>query len=110
MLTDADATVVKRDPELPGLGLVLDPDAIAPLVAKHWPDVDLNTLGCTYVRYKPGQSCLVAYQAELGRERVSFVAKCFRPQEPGNGEGCGINLPDGNVERSHQSFMSPGRP
>lgn len=58
MLSVPDAALVRNDPGIPDLRIVLDPDALAALVgAVVTPD---------YVRYKPGTSCLTGFRVEQG--------------------------------------------
>lgn len=68
MLAPADAAVVARDRALPGLSLVLDPDAMAERIGRSRPGRVPVTAQATYVRYKPGTSCLVGYRL-VGLER-----------------------------------------
>lgn len=72
MLLPADADVARRDRDLPGLAVVLDPDAFAEAVAAPVP------LRPLYVRYKPHTSCLVAYRTAGADEGVQVVATCYR--------------------------------
>jgi aminoglycoside phosphotransferase (APT) family kinase protein len=73
MLSPADADVARRDPDLPGLALVLDPDAFAEAIGAPVP------LRPIYVRYKPGTSCLVAYRLDGEEAGVQLAATCYRP-------------------------------
>lgn len=79
MLSRADAAVVRRDPALPGLATVLDPDALAATLRRLLPTADSGTARSTYVRYKPGTNCLVAYQLETDGVTVDVHAKAHRP-------------------------------
>jgi hypothetical protein len=64
MLSAPDADLVRRETALPGLATLLDPDAFAAVLRDaalaRWPD----EVRVTYVRYKPGTSCLVGYRVE----------------------------------------------
>ena len=73
MLLPADAAVARRDPALPGLAVVLDPDIFAEAVGAPM------ALRPVYVRYKPGTSCLVAYRLGGEETGVQVVATCYRP-------------------------------
>lgn len=57
MLSPADAALVARDPDLPGLAVLLDDDALPSLLGV--PVVR------RYVRYKPGTSCVLGATADL---------------------------------------------
>ena len=58
--------LVRRDPAIPGLAVVFDCDAFADALRRAAPEVDLRTTQITYVRYKPGAFCRVAYRLDLG--------------------------------------------
>lgn len=62
MLLPPDAALVRRDRELPGLELLFDTAALARRLQAV--TGALRDLSPTYVRYKPGTSCLVAYRTE----------------------------------------------
>lgn len=81
MLTPADAAIVRRDQAVPGLALVLDDDALSGELRKGWPELGLVSARATYVRYKPGTSCLVAYRFDLGDREVPAFAKAYRQGE-----------------------------
>ncbi|MHC4415976.1 MAG: aminoglycoside phosphotransferase family protein [Planctomycetota bacterium] len=61
MLCQADASLVRRDPLIPGLGTLLDPEAFAESLRRAYPGAGVTTAEPRYVRYKPGTSCLVGY-------------------------------------------------
>jgi hypothetical protein len=79
MLSSADAALVRRDPALPGLATVLDPDALVAALSRLLPAADLGPARSTYVRYKSGANCLVAYRIELAGVEVDVHAKAHRP-------------------------------
>ncbi|MBW2395704.1 MAG: phosphotransferase [Deltaproteobacteria bacterium] len=58
MLSWGDEAVVRRDPELRGLGLLLDPEVLAALIAIQMPELGVRSLRIDYLRYKPGTRCL----------------------------------------------------
>jgi aminoglycoside phosphotransferase (APT) family kinase protein len=62
MLTPADADLARRDPTLPSLAVLLDPDAFAALLSSSIPSLAPMSVRPLYVRYKPGTRCLVAYE------------------------------------------------
>lgn len=77
MLSAADAEVVRRDPNLPGLAMLLDPEALAATLKTALPTAKVNNVRPTYVRYKPGTSCLVAYRLRMAEREIDFYAKAF---------------------------------
>jgi aminoglycoside phosphotransferase (APT) family kinase protein len=62
MLHPPDAALARRDPALPGLGLLLDTAALSRRLQSA--GVALPDLSPAYIRYKPGTSCLVAYRID----------------------------------------------
>ena len=54
----ADQDIVRRDPSLPGLGLLLDDAALLSLLQRHLPEAGIASLRVEYLRYKPASSCL----------------------------------------------------
>ncbi len=73
MLAPPDAELAARDAAVAGLATVLDPDALAARWAALVPGLDAARP--TYVRYKPGTSCLVGVRARIdGREVDGYAA------------------------------------
>ncbi len=79
-LTLHDAAVAARDPGLPGLALLLDAERLAEAVARLLPDASLQALEPSYLRYKPGTSCLAGFTAMTRHGRVDFAAKAYKPR------------------------------
>ncbi|MGH3090003.1 MAG: phosphotransferase family protein [Rubrobacteraceae bacterium] len=77
MLSSSVADIVKRDPTLPGLATLLDPDAFAGKLRSSLPDRDVRTADITYVKYRPGESCLVGYRIEAGESVTEAYAKAY---------------------------------
>jgi aminoglycoside phosphotransferase (APT) family kinase protein len=78
MLSGCDAELVRRDPALPGLAMLLDADAFNERLrsAARGAGWASDTFAPAYVRYKPGTSCLVAYRgAAGGPPRLYAVAR-----------------------------------
>jgi aminoglycoside phosphotransferase (APT) family kinase protein len=76
-----DRELVARDPELPGLALLLDDDAFTALLQERVPGAAIRRARGTYVRYKPGTNCLVAFEAETGTGTHRLYARAERPAE-----------------------------
>src|SRR5439155_11413933 len=68
MLSPADSQLVQRDPAVPGLARLLDPDALRQTVQNLSPALDIANLN--YVRYKPGTSCLVGFDLTSDGQRI----------------------------------------
>ncbi|WP_296807414.1 aminoglycoside phosphotransferase family protein [Thiocapsa sp.] len=77
MLLDPDRALAARDIALPGLGFVLDSEAILAAVRMAWPDEGIASLETIYVRYKPGTNCLAGYLAHTPSGPLRFQAKTF---------------------------------
>ncbi len=75
MLCQADADLVKRDPGLAGLALILDPDAFVETLQGLYPDAGVTGCVPNYVRYKPATSCLVGYQVQCAGGTVDVYAR-----------------------------------
>jgi len=56
----ADLALADAQPELPGLGVLLDDDALTGWVRALLPDAGVAGARASYARLKPGTSCLVA--------------------------------------------------
>src|SRR5688500_15720912 len=61
-LWPADAQLAPRDRDLPQLATLLDADALRSAIQSCLPQVRLRSATPTYVRYKPGTNCLVAFE------------------------------------------------
>lgn len=83
MLWPSDTDLVQRDTAIPGLALVLDPDALAEALRVTLPQANVRRAWPTYVRYKPATSCLVAYQLQTANGGVNVYAKAYRANARG---------------------------
>lgn len=77
MISSDDALVVAADPALPALKVVLDDDHAAQVIEHHYPHLQGAAVRCTYLRYKPGTSCLAAFALELPRGNTTVYAKAY---------------------------------
>jgi tRNA A-37 threonylcarbamoyl transferase component Bud32 len=80
MLSDADIAVVARDPVLPGLAVLLDPDRLLDELNRLLPDRRPVTATITYLRYKPGTSCLAGLRLGTTDGTVELSAKAYRAE------------------------------
>src|SRR5258708_7929615 len=64
MLSAADAELVRIDPDLPGLGTVLDPEAFVARLRQSLPKLDLEAARLTYLKYRPSSRCVVGYRIQ----------------------------------------------
>jgi aminoglycoside phosphotransferase (APT) family kinase protein len=80
MLSPADAQLVRRDTQLPGLGVLLDADAFAERLARQSPELGIESLALTYVRYKPGTNCIADYHVRTSDGETRLHAKAYSPE------------------------------
>ncbi|HYO48275.1 MAG TPA: hypothetical protein VEW94_00380, partial [Chloroflexia bacterium] len=78
MLSTHNDDLVRRDTAIPGLGVLLDPDAFLAALSSCLPEGGLSAAHPTYVRYKPGMNCLVGYRLEVEGAKVAAYAKGHR--------------------------------
>jgi hypothetical protein len=74
MLLPPDADLARRDPKLPGLGTLLDPETLAARLRRALARDDLGPARVTYVKYHPGVKCLVGYQLPVAGTEVQLYA------------------------------------
>lgn len=78
MLNPDDAELCRRDFGLPGLALLLDPQSLAEAIQEAAPTTEIRGIRATYLRYKPGVSCLAAYGLTVdGREILIHAHACM---------------------------------
>lgn len=77
MSRSAEEALVGRDRSLPGLGLVLDSERMLERLRALMPEGGLRSARGTYLRYKPGTSCLAAYRVSAagGEMDVHAIAR-----------------------------------
>ncbi len=80
MLCAADANLVQRDRQVPGLGLLLDAAGFAETLAAAYPHAQVADARPTYIRYKPGTSCLVGYHVHCAGGPLDMYARAHNLQ------------------------------
>jgi streptomycin 6-kinase len=75
MLSIADADLVRRDRAIPGLAVLLDSHALLTELQAIVPAAKLGDAQITYVKYRPGSSCLVGYRIEVAGSLVELYAE-----------------------------------
>lgn len=84
MLSRSDAAVAARDPALPGLALVLDAERVVASLRAALPEVGLLAATPTYLRYKPGTSCVAGFRVtRTDGEPIDLYAKAYRAAQYG---------------------------
>ena len=102
MLSPLDADLVRRDPALPGLGIVLDPEALVDVLRRSLPEADLGSVRATYVKYKPGTNCLAGYQLTVAGTVVDVYAKAY-------GVNASKKLQKAHEQPGQSGALGPGR-
>lgn len=78
MLSLPDRDLTGRDPDLPGLSTLLDPEGIEALIEKEWPEVTAAAAEIFYLRYKPQTSCLAGYRVQLNGKPTILAIRARR--------------------------------
>lgn len=81
MLSPADRDLIRRDPDLPGLATVLDGDVLLDTLHSRYHHTGVEDTKCTYLRYKPGTSCLVGYQVDTKQGIIELNVKALRKDD-----------------------------
>ncbi len=81
MLSQADAELVRTDPDIPGLHLLLDPIAFARKIKELWPQLSLKRIEPTLLRYERGQWCIASFRLTTPDSTIRIYAKAH-----GNGD------------------------
>ncbi len=75
MLEQADAELVRSDPDIPGLHLLLDPIAFARKVKELWPQLDLKRIEPTLLRYERSRWCIASFRLTTPDSTIRIYAK-----------------------------------
>jgi aminoglycoside phosphotransferase (APT) family kinase protein len=103
MLSRADSELAARDKALArGLRLLLDEEAFTRELRLRLPLVEVEAARATYVRYKPGTNCLVAYRMKVGKQEFDLYAKAQR-------SGDGLKLKAGGARVVIGGALAPGQ-
>jgi aminoglycoside phosphotransferase (APT) family kinase protein len=91
MLSAAVADLARRDSAIPGLSVVLDPDAFADALRCAAPAADLRTARIAFLKYKPHTYCQVTYRIDVAGTEWDVAAHACRPEDlptvPRGGDG-----------------------
>jgi aminoglycoside phosphotransferase (APT) family kinase protein len=80
-ISSAEADLVRRDPGIPGLAVVFDPEVFVATLREAAPEVDLRSAQITYLRYKPRNYCRVAYRLNVAGEELDVDVRACRPED-----------------------------
>jgi tRNA A-37 threonylcarbamoyl transferase component Bud32 len=73
--TTAVADLVRRDRNIPGLGLLLDSAALLDALNCRGYALNVEAISPNYLRYKAGMNCLVRYELSMAGKLVTGYAK-----------------------------------
>ena len=80
MLSKSDLALIQRDPGIPALRTLLDPEAFVNLIRGLYPELVVADLSIAYVKYKPKTSCLVGYQVISEEKAIDLYATAYHSQ------------------------------
>jgi len=75
MLFPAESDLVGRDSALKGLSTMLNPNRLVTRLRPFLPCNQPDGARVTYVRYKPGTSCIVSYNLDVNGKNIDIYAK-----------------------------------
>ena len=78
MLSSADAELAGRDPDVPGLATLLDPEALTDRLHCFLGRADFEVGPVRYVKYQPGKNCLAGYELRKGPSSAPIHATAYR--------------------------------
>lgn len=77
MLSQPDAALARRDPNLSGLATLFNPQAFVDLLRHASCRIETTSADCQYIRYKPRISCMARYTIQHGGRSVDVYAKAY---------------------------------
>ena len=83
MLSSVEIDLIRRDPAVPGLAIVLDPDAFVAALRQAAPKADLRTARIMYLRYKPQHYCRVTYRLDVAGTEIDVDVRACRAEDLG---------------------------
>ena len=101
MLSPDDLQIVERDRDVPGLGTVLDTEALIDALRAGLPDAGIRMIETSYVHYKPHTNCLVAGRLKTADGELPFYAKAYGADGP-------VKLEKTRALRDFPSPLGPG--
>ena len=79
MLAACNADLVRRDPALPGLATLLDPEALAAALHRALPGPGPASARITYLKYRPGRKCLAGCRLAFPGTTLEASATAYPP-------------------------------
>jgi Ser/Thr protein kinase RdoA (MazF antagonist) len=101
VLSPDDLQLVGRDGDVPGLGTVLDTEALTKALHADLTDAGVSALELSYAHYKPHTSCLVAGRLVTADTELPFYAKAYGADGP-------VKLEKTRILQAFPSPVGPG--
>lgn len=80
-LPTLEADLARRDPAVPGLATVLDPEAFVAAIQRAAPAADIRAGHIRYLRYKPHAYCRVNYRLDVAGTDLDLDVRACRPED-----------------------------
>ena len=77
MLSPPEGDLVQRNQDVPGLAVLLDSDAFLDMLREEVPQLGVSSAKLEYIRFRPGASCVCAYEATSAAGNLPIYAKAF---------------------------------
>lgn len=74
MISPPNADLVRRDPAITGLRIILDPEVFMRILGPYLGEMRIKNAQITYIRYKPDTRCLVNYHLNTGDTTLNVYA------------------------------------
>ena len=81
MLSSAESDLVRRESALPGLAVVLEPEAFAAALRRAAPQAELRSARVLYIRFKPHHYCRVTYRLEVAGAELEVDVRAGRRED-----------------------------
>jgi len=81
VLSSVEADLARRDPDIPGLRTVLDPDAFIAALRRVASGPEMDRAEIAYVKYKPRTFCRVAYRVNVAGAEHELDVRACRPED-----------------------------
>ena len=102
VLSATERSIIERERGVPGLGTLLDPDAFLQALSARVNGIELQSARRTYIRYKPGANCVVAYKLETELGPVDLYGKAYGRDAP-------VKFAKDRARKQVPSALGPGR-
>ncbi len=99
---NAAANLVRRELNIPGFGLLLDPSRLLSELGTKLDCGQVENIKLSYLRYKPGMNCLARYEMSVNGQPIGIYAKA-------HGEDANSKMAKSLERPAIDSALGPGR-